>query len=260
MMAKSRASWSSKHGGAAAKTVLSSSRHESAASCMPSAVAGSSGIFPDARDFPCFPYDAQAKCRLQEHVAGPHMCRGPPLYALLNLGSQARDESCFFAKLEIVDVGMWYGRGGSKKIAESSAAIAGLIDIGVDTLQQHSGRPAEQIATMAPVVPKCTRQHPYDDQAKCRLQEFVVGRTMRRPAPMYTVHSISGPKNSQCFIVQMVIQKCGTWFGSGPNKKHAECSAAVSALVDLRVDPLQQPHHRRQGDTQVDVASVREEL
>jgi dsRNA-specific ribonuclease len=256
-MAMSRAR-SSKHGGAAAKTGFSSSRHESAMSCMPSTATVSSEFLPDLREFPCFPYDAQAKCRLQEHVAGPQMCRSPPLYALLNLGSQARDEACFFVKLEIVDVGVWYGRGGSKKIAESSAAIAGLIDTGIDTLHQHFGRPAGEIVTIAPVVSECTRQHPYDDRAKCRLQEFVVGRTMRLPAPLYTVHSISGPKNNQCFIVKMDIQKCGTWFGSGTNKKHAECSAAVSALADLRVDPPLQ--HRRERDNQVDVASVREEL
>ena len=190
---------------------------------------------------------------------GPRMRSSAPIYTLEKPDCRRRDKGDFFVKMEIYGVGIWHGRGSSKKIAESSAAISGLIDLGVDTLKQHSDQPVAATAKIAPIHPESVRMYPYDDQAKCRIQEFVVGRTMRLPAPKYTVMSVSGPQNDPRFIVKMIIQNgVGTWFGSGPNKKHAESSAAIAALVDLRVDQSHQRAHK--SDTHCDLASVREAL
>jgi dsRNA-specific ribonuclease len=214
--------------------------------------------FQNAIDFPLFPYDGDAKCRMQEHVVGPRMCRSAPVYTPQKPDSRCGEKGFFFVKMEVHGVGIWYGRGSSKKIAESSAAISGLIDLGIDSIQQHSGQPASETAKVAPVPLESVRQYPYDDQAKCRLQELVVGRTMRLPAPKYTVRSVTGPRNDPFFIVKMEVQKIGTWLGSGPNKKHAECSAAVAALIDLRFDEPER--NARKSDSNCNFASVREAL
>ena len=240
------------------KSGFKSSRPGTALSCMPSAIPAASASAQDTRDFPCFPYDDQAKCRIQEYVVGPRMRKSAPIYTLQKADSRYRDKSDFFVRMEILDVGKWYGRGSSKKIAESSAAISGLIDLGIDTLKQHSEQAAAETKKPAPVPPESVRQYHYDDQAKCRLQEYVVGRTMRLPAPKYIVHSIAGSQNDPLFIVKMDIQSRGTWYGSGSNKKHAECSAAVAALIDLRVD--QPDQHARKIATASNAGSFREAL
>jgi dsRNA-specific ribonuclease len=208
-------------------------------------------------DFPLFSYDGNAKCRMEEHVLGLQMCRSTPVYTPQKPDSRC-DKGFFFVKMEVHGVGIWYGRGSSKKIAESSAAISGLIDLGIDSIQQHSGQPAAQTAKVDPVPLESVRQYPYDDQAKRRLQELVVGRTMRLPAPKYTVRSVTGPRNDPSFIVKMEIQKVGVWLGSGPNKKHAECSAAVAALTDLRF--YEPERNARKSDSNCNFASVREAL
>jgi dsRNA-specific ribonuclease len=213
----------------------------------------------DAIEIPCFPYDCQAKCRLQEYVVGPRMRRSAPVYANQKPDNRWRNKGGIFVKMEVAGVGIWFGRGSSQKIAESSAAICGLIDLGVDTLKQHSDQPSAEIAKLSPVPLKSVRQYPYDDQAKCRLQEFIVGKTMRLPAPKYTVMSISGHQKDASCIVKMGIENgVGIWFGSGPNKKHAECSAAVAALVDLHVYDLDQ--RARQSHDRFNVAPVRQAL
>ena len=186
---------------------------------------------------------------------GPRMRKSAPVYTPHKPDGRCRDRSGFFVRMEVRDVGVWYGRGGSKKIAECSAAIAGLIDLGIDSLEQHSEQ-QQQSAAVQPAPPECVRQYPYDDQAKCRLQEHVVGRAMRLPAPKYNVHSIAGSQNDPLFIVRMDIQSTGTWFGSGPNRKHAECSAAVAALIDLRIDKPDQ--HARKSAAQPIAGSTRE--
>jgi dsRNA-specific ribonuclease len=258
-MAASRMRWSPNQNGGGGKAGAILHLPAGALSCMPPTCPAVSEPRIDATDFACFPYDDQAKSRLQEFLVGPRMRKSAPIYTPIKPDSRWCIKGGFFVRMEVLDTGAWYGRGSSKKIAESSAAISGLIDLGVDTLEQHSDRPAVEIAKAAPVPPKCIRQYAYDDQAKCRLQEFVVGRLMRLPAPKYTVHSTSGSKNNPLFVVKMDIQNgVGTWFGSGPNKKHAECSAALAALIDLRVDELDQ--RVRKSECHINVASVREAL
>jgi dsRNA-specific ribonuclease len=258
-MATSRVSCSAKHGGGGGKAGFKSSRPTSVSSCMPSADPADLMPLQDAIDIPCFTYDCQAKCRLQEYVVGPRMRRSAPIYAIQKPDNRWRDKGSFFVKMEVAGVGIWFGRGSSQKIAESSAAICGLIDLGVDTLKQHSGQPAAETVKIPPVPPNSVRQYPYDDQAKCRLQEFIVGRTMRLPAPKYAVLSVPSHQKDSCYIVKMDIQNgVGTWFGSGLNKKHAECSAAMAALVDLRVCDNDQ--RARQSDAHFNVASVQQAL
>ncbi len=84
-------------------------------------------------------------------------------------------------------------------------------------------------ALMGPAI----KEGPVNKDYKSLLQEFAQKKL--RDTPVYNLVEVRGPEHNKVFVMEVHINRQMLGSGTGPNKKQATQSAALSALKKLRI-------------------------